>query len=140
MYEGQALIDVLNDLRARELAVTMQYMRHHYLVSGPDGVALGGEFKSVAITEMKHAEALAERIDYLGGDPTTKPEPIMGKDAKTLAEMASADRDSEADAVERYKAGIKMAEAEGDVVTRKMLEGILEDEEEHHKLFSDMLG
>lgn len=140
MYEGQSLIEVLNDLRARELAVTIQYMRHHYLVDGPQGVALAGEFKSVAITEMKHAEALAERIDYLGGDPTTKPEPIMGREAKTLADMAAADRDSEADAVDRYKAAIKIADAEGDVTTRKLLEDILGDEEDHHKTFSDMLA
>jgi bacterioferritin len=140
MYEGKSLIDVLNDLRARELAVIVQYMRHHYLVAGPDGVALAGEFKAVAITEMKHAEELAERIDYLGGDPTTKPETISGRDASTLAEMAAADRDSEADAVARYKEAIKVADAADDVTTRKLLESILGDEEDHHKTFSDMLG
>ncbi|HSK48580.1 MAG TPA: ferritin-like domain-containing protein [Coriobacteriia bacterium] len=140
MYEGKPLLDVMNDLRGRELAVIMQYMRHHYLVSGPDGVALAGEFREIAIVEMKHAEALAERIDYLGGDPTTKPEPIMGVDARTLAEMAAADRDSEADAIARYKEAVGLADAEGDVTTRKLFEDILGDEEDHHKTFSDMLG
>ena len=140
MYEGKPLLDVMNDLRARELAVIVQYMRHHYLVAGPDGVALAGEFNEVAITEMKHAEALAERIDYLGGDPTTKPEPIMGVEARTLAEMAAADRDSEADAIGRYKEAIGLADAEGDITTRKLFEDILGDEEDHHKTFSDMLG
>lgn len=140
MYEGKSLVEVLNDLRARELAVIIQYMRHHYVVAGPDGVALADEFKTIAITEMKHAEALAERIDYLGGDPTTKPEPIMALDATTLQAMAAADRDSEQDAVARYKEAIGVAQAAGDVTTRKMLEDILADEEEHHKTFSDMLG
>lgn len=140
MYEGKSLIDVLNDLRARELAVTMQYMRHHYLATGPDGVALAGEFKSVAIAEMKHAEALAERIDYLEGDPTTKPEAIAGMDARTIAEMASADRDSELDAIGRYKEAIGIADGANDITTRKMLEDILGEEEEHHKVFDDMLG
>lgn len=139
MYEGKSVIDVLNDLRARELAVVVQYMRHHYLVSGPDGVALAGEFKEVSIAEMKHAEKLAERIDYLGGDPTTKPETIAGVDARTLAEMASADRDSELDAISRYKEAISVAADAGDVTTRKMLEDILGEEEDHHKTFSDML-
>ena len=138
MYEGKSLIEVLNDLRSRELGVIMQYMRHHYLVPGPDGVALADEFKSISIVEMRHAEDLAERIDYLGGDPTTKAEPLMGVEAKTLAEMAAADRDSEADAIARYKEAVKLADAEGDVTTRKLLEGILADEEEHHKTFGDM--
>jgi bacterioferritin len=110
-------------------------------VFSEDGVkALAGEFKEVAITEMKHAEKLAERIDYLGGDPTTKPEQIMGRDATSVADMAAADRDSEADAVARYKEAIGVAANAGDVTTRKMLEDILGDEEDHHKTFSDMLG
>lgn len=140
MYEGKSLIDVLNDLRSRELAVIVQYMRHHYLATGPDGVALADEFKAIAIVEMKHAEVLAERIDYLDGDPTTKPETIAGVEARTIAEMASADRDSELDAIARYKEAIAIADDAGDVTTRTMLEGILGDEEEHHKVFSDMLG
>jgi len=139
VYENMDLIDVLNDLRARELAAIMQYMRHHYLVTGPDGVALAGEFKSISVEEMKHAESLGERIDYLDGNPTTKPERIE-VDARTLKEMAKADLASEADAVTRYKAAIKVAEAKGDVTTRRMLEDILGQEEDHHKTFSDMLG
>jgi bacterioferritin len=140
MYEGMALIDVLNDLRARELGVIMQYMRHHYLATGPDGVALADEFKDISIVEMKHAEELAERIDYLGGDPTIKPEPVMGVKARTISEMATADLDSEADAIQHYKEAIKIADTEGDVTTRTLLESILGDEEEHHKVFGDMLG
>lgn len=140
MYEGKSVIDVLNDLRARELAVIVQYMRHHYLATGPDGVALAGDFKEIAIAEMKHAEVLAERIDYLGGDPTTKPEAIAGIDARTIAEMASADRDSELDAIARYKEAIGVAADARDVTTRKMFEDILGDEEDHHKTFDDMLG
>ncbi len=46
--KGSPLIDTLNDLRARELAVIMQYMRHHYQITGPDGVALADEFKEIA--------------------------------------------------------------------------------------------
>lgn len=138
MYEGKELIEVLNDLRSRELAVIVQYMRHHYLATGPDGVALAGEFKGVSIAEMKHAEALAERIDYLGGDPTTKPEAIQGTEARTVAEMASVDRESEADAIARYKEAIRLFDDAGDVTTRKLLEDILAEEEDHHKTFDDI--
>jgi bacterioferritin len=139
IYADANLVDVLNDLRARELGVVMQYMRQHYLATGPEGMLLADEFKSVSITEMKHAEALAERIDFLGGDPTTKPEPFA-KDFEGIREMAKADYNAEADAVMRYKAAIKIADAHDDVTTRKLLEGILGDEEGHLKTFADMLG
>ncbi len=139
VYGGAKLIDVLNDLRARELGVVMQYMRQHYLVTGPEGMLHADTFKSVGITEMKHAEALAERIDFLGGDPTTKPEPFA-KDFNGLREMAKADFNAEEDAVMRYRVAIKLAAAADDVVTRKLLEDILADEEDHLKTFSDMLG
>lgn len=139
MYAGASLIDVLNDLRARELGVVMQYMRQHYVITGPEGMLHAGTFKDVGITEMKHAEALAERIDFLGGDPTTKPEKFA-TDFSGLKEMAKADYSAEQDAVMRYKAAIKIADAHDDVTTRKLLEGILGDEEDHLKTFSDMLG
>ncbi len=135
----QALIDTLNELRSRELAVCMQYMRHHYLVTGPEGLALAGEFKDVAITEMKHAEALAERIDFLGGDPTVKPAPFP-TGASTLEEMAETDLASEEEAVGLYRDAIRQADEAGDVTTRRLLESILADEEDHVDTFQRMLG
>lgn len=133
------LLDVLNDLRARELGVIMQYMRQHYIATGPEGMLLADEFKSVAVTEMKHAEALAERIEFLGGDATTMPAKFS-TDFQGIKEMAKADYNAEADAVMRYKAAIKVADAADDVTTRKLLESILGDEESHLKTFADMLG
>src|SRR5450759_646776 len=134
-----ALLDTLNTLRARELAVIEQYMRHHYIVTGPEGAALADEFKEVAITEMKHAESLAERIDFLGGDPTTVPGPIS-KAATTLHQMAAEDLGTEQDAVALYGAAIKQFDDAGDVTTRRLLESILGDEEDHVNTFERMLG
>ena len=139
MPTSPALLDTLNELRARELAVIVQYMRHHYQVTGAEGLALADEFKDVAITEMKHAEKLAERIDYLGGDPTTKPWEI-GTGAMSLADMATMDLGSEEEAVRLYNAAIAKADAEGDITTRRLLEDILGDEEDHVNTFRQMLG
>jgi bacterioferritin len=138
-YADANLIDVLNDLRARELAVIMQYMRQHYTVTGPEGMLHADTFKGVAIVEMKHAEALAERIEFLGGDATTKPETFVSE-FSGLKEMAKSDFSVESDAVMRYRSAIKIAAAHNDPTTRNMLEGILADEEDHLKIFSDMLG
>lgn len=138
-YAEMPLLDILNDLRSRELAVIAQYMRHHYLVTGPEGLALADVFKDIAVEEMKHAESIGERIEYLGGDPTTKPQAIA-TDATTLHEMAVQDHDAEMDAISRYRAAIKIAEAHSDPTTRRLLEEVLADEESHAKSFDDMLG
>ena len=71
------LLDLLNQAIARELQVSVQYLWQHVMWSGVAGHSVKGELRSIGITEMKHAEAIAERLAYLGGTPTTKPEPIF---------------------------------------------------------------
>jgi bacterioferritin len=133
------LIDTLNHLRAKELAAIVQYMRHHYVLTGADGSALADAFKEISIVEMRHAEALGERIDYLGGDPTTKPEEIKGG-GKTLQDAATLDMAAEEEACRLYNEAVKEADAAGDVVTRRLLEDILGDEQDHLNEFRTMLG
>jgi bacterioferritin len=131
------LMEKLNDGIAREIQVSIQYMWQHVTVPGMHAESVGGIFKKFAITEMKHAEMIAERLDYLGGTPTTKPTTIViGKNAK---EMLQVDVKAEEDAIILYKDIIKMAEKEGDIVTRKLFESILIDEEEHHSVFTNLL-
>ena len=139
MTGTQGVIDTLNALRARELAVVIQYMRHHYIVTGVDGLAVEDEFKDVAIEEMKHAESLAERIDFLGGNPTTVPGAISSGE-KDLMAMATVDLAAEDDAVALYRGAIETIGATGDVTTRRLLEDILSDEEGHQNTFRMMLG
>jgi bacterioferritin len=136
---SESFLGMLNELRARELAVGIQYMRHHYRVTGSDSFGPEDEFKKTAITEMKHAEALGERIDFLGGDPTTKPWDIPTGE-ETLQQMATVDLRTEEEGIAKYREAIRQAEQEGDTTTRRMLEDILADEEEHVKVFRQMLG
>lgn len=139
MAKKMSLIDTLNDLRARELAVIVQYMGHHYVITGADAAALAGEFKEVAITEMKHAEELAERIDYLGGVPVTKPAAIKSG-ATNVTDAATVNLASEEEAIALYIKAVAEAAEAGDITTRKLLEDILGDEEDHANTFRTMLG
>jgi len=52
---------------ARELQVSIQYMWQHVMVTGLKGAMVEDTFKEIAITEMKHAEEIAERLAVLGG-------------------------------------------------------------------------
>lgn len=131
------LKDLLNSAIARELQVSIQYMWQHVEVRGVKGVAVQDLFKEVGIGEMKHAEKIAERLWYLGGTPTTKPSPI--EVGKTLREFLELDVKAEVEAIEMYKKIIEVATREGDVTTAHMFREILEEEEEHHDLFTTML-
>jgi bacterioferritin len=134
---SKELLEMMNQAIARELQVSIQYMWQHVLWSGVKAFAVKDEFKVIAIAEMKHAEAIAERLAYLGGTPTTKPEPIFV--GKTLKEMTETNKKAEEDAIKLYKKIIKVAQDEGDPTTARLFEKILEDEEDHHDTFSGLL-
>ena len=134
---SKKLLEKLNDAIGRELQVSVQYLWQHVMVRGINAESVGGVFKSTGITEMKHAEAIAERLDYLGGTPTTKPAPI--EVGKSMKDMLKLDKEAEEDAIELYKEIISLADKEGDIVTKRLFEGILADEEGHHNTFSTLL-
>jgi bacterioferritin len=131
------LLEQLNQALARELQVAIQYMWQHVQWGGVKGFAVRNELKSIAITEMKHAETIAERLYYLGGVPTTKPNPIMV--GNTLKEMIAQDVKDEENAVMLYKKIMEQAMKEGDETTHHIFQGILEQEEEHHDTFTTLL-
>jgi len=131
------LKDMLNKAIAREIQVSIQYMWQHVQVMGVKGVAVQDKFKQTAIAEMKHAEKIAERLWYLEGVPTTKPSAIIV--GESLKEFLELDTKAEVEAIEMYRQIIEMANKEGDVTTSFMFKEILEDEEEHHDLFTTML-
>jgi len=134
---SKELLQVLNKAIAREIQVAIQYMWQHVEWIGVKGFAVHDEFKSIAVTEMKHAEAIAERLFYLGDTPTTKPEPINV--GKTLKEMIQQDIKDELNAIKMYKGIIEMARKEKDETTEFLFLNILKDEEEHHDTFTTLL-
>ncbi|RLF95300.1 ferritin, partial [Thermococci archaeon] len=119
---SEKLLDLLNEAIARELQVSIQYMWQHVLWKGPEGLAVKDEFKRIAISEMKHAEAIAERLAYLGGTPTTKPDPIFV--GESLKEMLEQDKKDEEKAIELYKEIIDLATKEGDITTARLFRKI----------------
>ena len=134
---SKALLNQLNEAIANELQVAIQYMWQHVQWGGVKGFAVQNELKSIGIAEMKHAEAIAERLFYLGSTPTTKPSPIFV--GNSLKEMIQRDIQDEAGAIKLYKQIIEAATKEGDVTTAFMFKGILEQEEGHHDTFTTLL-
>ncbi len=130
-------MDLLNEAIARELSVTVQYMWHHIMAKGMKSPEIRDRLHSIAITEMKHAEKIAERLDYLGGTPTTKPAPI--ELATNLEDIIKKNLAKEENAIKLYKIIINTARDENDSTTRRLFEEILSDEENHHGEFKTLL-
>lgn len=126
---SKELLDALNEALSDELASIIQYMYHHIMGRGMASPAILEMFKSHSMDEMGHAYALAERIDLLGGVPTTSVGQI--KAGGDLKKMVQDDLDGEYRAIEMYRRYIKIAERDDDPVTRRLLEDILATEEGH---------
>ena len=131
-------IEALNEALTEELASIIQYLLDHILARGLESPGIAATFKELSMVEMKHAYTLAERIDLLGGVPTTAVGPIkIGGD---LRKMVDDNLKLEYDAIEMYRKLVKMAEAEDDPVSRRLLEDILGETEEHANSLETLLG
>ena len=134
---SKKLLNILNKGIARELQVSIQYMWQHVQVTGINGAIIEDTFRDIAITEMKHAEALAERLSFLNGIPTTEPDPIFV--GNSLKEMLIQDQKNEEEAIQLYRHGVILAQKEGDFVTKRLLVNILSEEEKHIDTFGKLL-
>jgi bacterioferritin len=134
---SKKLLEMLNMAIAREIQVSIQYMWQHVEWIGVKGFATKDAFEDIAKQEMKHAESIAERLFYLGGIPTTKPDPINV--GKTLKEMIAQDVKDEKNAIDMYKDIIDVARKESDETTAFLFMEILKDEEDHHDTFTTLL-
>jgi bacterioferritin len=134
---SKTLLEQLNDAIAREMQVAIQYMWQHVQWGGVKGFAVHNELKSIAVAEMKHAEAIAERLYYLGGTPTTKPTPILV--GTNLKEMIAQDVKDEENAINLYKKIVEQARKEDDETTNRLFREILQQEEDHHDTFTTLL-
>jgi bacterioferritin len=134
---SKELLDFLNRAIAREIQVSIQYMWQHVQWSGIKGFTIKDEFEDIAKVEMKHAEKIAERLFYLGGTPTTKPDPIFVRE--TPREMVEQDMKDEETAINLYRQIVEKARAEKDETTNRLFREILQEEEDHHDTFSTLL-
>jgi len=128
------VVDLLNQGRARELSAILQYMAQHYELENQDFGKLAKLVKQTAIAEMKHAEAFGERILFLGGVPTSKPDAEVKK-GETISAMCATGMALEAQATKMYNAAAVACAEAGDHVTKSLFEKILAEEEDHFETF-----
>jgi bacterioferritin len=134
---SKKVIDLLNAARSRELHAISQYMAQHYELEDQDLGKLASKLKEVGIQEMKHAEKLAERILFLDGEPTSKPDGLPKK-GQAIGDMLKTNMALETAAMKMYNDASVICAAEKDQISKEIFESLLKDEEEHFNYFDNV--
>ena len=140
----EAIVKLLNDALATELVCVLLYKRHHFMASGLSSPRIADEFMVHANEESAHADRIAQRIVQLGGEPDFSPATLLQRshadydESNDLKTMVRVNLIAERIAVESYRQMISLL-ADKDPTTRRMLEDILADEEEHADELKDWL-
>ncbi len=138
------VIKLLNGALATELTCVLRYRRHHFTAHGVSSAKIAEEFLAHANAELGHADRIAERIVQLGGSPEFSPQGMLERghadydEPKDLTAMIRSNLVAERVAVEAYRQMIALI-GDKDSTTRRMLEDILADEEEHADELKDWL-
>jgi bacterioferritin len=131
------IIEVLNKARAMELQAIAQYMNQHYNLDDMDYGELAASMKLIAIDEMRHAEAFAERIKELGGEPTVEPAAKAQK-GQEVEKIYPFDANLEDHTVDVYNEFLLVCRENGDSVSMKIFETIIDEEQSHYNYFANV--
>ena len=128
------LKSMLGKAISMELQVSIQYMWQHVLAKGIEDFDSETVFRDVAIVEMKHAEAIAERLWDMGEIPPTAPAPITLGDK--LSEALKLDLDAEFETIKFYDKILALALKKEDKETARLFKGIIREEDDHFDQFA----
>jgi bacterioferritin len=119
----------LNKALKEELTAINQYFVHAEMCHNWGYHRLGVHIRKQSIDEMRHAEALIERILFLDSTPTMEPMPLSI--GQSVRKQLESDLGLEQGAVQSYNEAIRVARDAGDNTSRELFERLLKDEEGH---------
>jgi bacterioferritin len=134
--DRDTVIKILNEALATEIVCVLRYKRHYFMAQGIHAQAVADEFLEHATEEQGHADRIAERITQIGGAPDFSPQGLATRshseyvEGDTLVDMIREDLVAERVAIESYSEIVRYL-GDRDITTRRMMEEILANEEEH---------
>jgi len=143
--DREKVIAVLNQALATEIVCVLRYKRHYFMATGIHANAVAQEFLEHANDEQGHADQIAERITQIDGEPDFNPVGLATRshseyqEGGSLVEMIREDLVAERIAIESYAEIVRFL-GDRDIVSRRMMEGILAVEEEHANDLKDLLA
>jgi len=142
--DRETVIRLLNAALATEYVCVLRYYRHYFMAKGMLADSIKAEFLEHAQQEQAHAGKLAERIVQLGGEPDLNPDTLTArshaeyKEGSDLRDMVRENLVAERIAIDSYREMIDYI-GDKDTTTKRILEEILAQEEEHADEFADLL-
>lgn len=139
------VVKLLNDALATEIVCVLRYRRHYFMAKGKSAEPIAQEFFEHANEELAHADKLAHRIAQLGGEPNLNPDGLSKRshseyvEVDKLDDMILENLIAERIAIDTYRQIIEYI-ADTDPTTRRLLEEILANEEEHADELANLLG
>jgi bacterioferritin len=130
MQGNPKVIALLNEALREELTAINQYFLHSEMCENWHYDRLGEHIKKQSIDEMKHAEALIERVLFLDATPSMT-EPMQLTVGQNVQAQLASDLKLEINAVGMYNRAIRVSTEEGDNASRELFVRLLKDEEEH---------
>jgi bacterioferritin len=128
--QNPQVIKSLNEVLTGELTAINQYFIHAKMCKDWGYLKLHTYVRNESIDEMKHAEAIIDRILYLGGVPNVQ-RLYKVNVGETVQEQFELDLALEYEALPRLQNGIDLCRESRDEGSRALLEAILISEEEH---------
>ena len=132
------LIRLLNGDLAREYQAIIAYVVYSQTLKGAAYMAIASELEKHAGEELEHAITIAKQIDYLGGEPITRPEPVRA--SADPAQMLQFDLANETDTIRNYRIRVQQCEALGEYALAEDIREILRTEQEHQIDLATALG
>lgn len=130
MKGNPKVIEVLNESLKEELTAINQYFLHAEMCENWKYEKLATHIRKESIDEMKHAEAVIERILFLDGTPIMT-SPMTINVGQNVREQLESDYKLELSAIKMYNKAIEVSRQASDNSTRELFERILKDEEGH---------
>ncbi|MCW2557792.1 MAG: bacterioferritin [Mycobacterium sp.] len=124
------VIKLLNEQLTSELTAINQYFLHSKMQDNWGFTELAAHTRAESFDEMRHAEAITDRILILDGLPNYQ-RLFSLRVGQTLREQFEADLEIENEVLTRLKPAILFCREKQDSTTANLFESIIADEEQH---------